>query len=84
MTVILVGVGLIVGFALGAVLGFGSYHLGRMTNKYLPIYKANDNEKGKLKALSEAKRLNAEVEALRTAYMGGVQLDRDSYLAGEK
>lgn len=84
MTIILVGVALIVGFALGAVLGFGAYHLGRQTNKYLPVYKVNDNERQRTKALAEARKIEAEVAAMQTAYLGGVQLDRESYLAGSK
>lgn len=84
MTVVLVGVALIVGFALGAILGFGSYHLGRMTNKYLPVYKAQDNEKKHNAALALAAKQAQEVAALQTAYLGGLQLDRDSYLAGAK
>ena len=85
MTVVLVGVALIVGFMLGAPIGFFSYHFGRMgVNKYLPIYQAKDHEKKRMAGLAQAKKLEEEMAAMQTAYLGGIQLDRESYLAGAK
>ncbi len=85
MTVVLVGVALIVGFVLGAPIGFFAYHFGRMgVNRYLPIYKANDNDKKRSAALAQAAKMQAEVAAMQTEYLSGLQLDRESYLAGVK
>lgn len=85
MTVVLVGVALIVGFVLGAPIGFFAYHFGRMgVNKYLPIYQAKDNEKKRNQAMAMANKLAEEERAIQQAYFGGLQLDRESYLAGQK
>jgi hypothetical protein len=85
VTVVLVGVALIVGFTLGAPIGFFAYHFGRLgVNKYLPIHQAKDHEKKRNAAVMAAAQLAEEERAIKQAYFGGLQLDRDSYIAGEK
>ena len=84
MTVVLVGVGLIVGFLLGAPLGFFGYHFCRIGVNRFPAYKAVDHEKQNNQAAKQVATLKQEIANLQTAYLGGIQLTRDSYLAGEK
>jgi len=84
VTLILVGVALIVGFILGAPLGFFAYHFGRIgVNRWLPVYQAKDNEKKRNAAISAAAKLAEEEKALAAAYLGGLSLTRDQYLAAE-
>lgn len=84
MTIVLVTSALLVGFALGAFCGFGAYHLGRMTNKYLPVYKGIDHEKTRNQALQAALKAQQEVADMQRAYLSGIKLDKEGYLAGEK
>jgi hypothetical protein len=85
VTVILVAVALIVGFILGAPIGFFSYHFGRMgVNKWLPVYQAKDHEKKRLAEVSALKKADDEIRQIQAAYFGGIQLTRDEYLAGGK
>lgn len=71
-------------FAVGCVCGVAAYHLSRqVVVAYQPMRKAFDPEKEKLKEKIIAAKASAEIAAIQTSYLGGLQLTRDQYVAAE-
>lgn len=70
-------------FATGAVCGVAAYHLSRtVVVQYQPMRKAFDPEKDKLKVAAVARQMAQDTADLQKSYLSGIQLDRESYLAG--
>lgn len=71
-------------FAVGCACGVAAYHLSRqVVVAYQPMRKAFDPNKEKSRALAAAQKLAQEAAEIQRSYIGGVQLTRDQYVAGE-
>ena len=71
-------------FAVGAACGLAAYHLSRqVVVSYQPMRKAFDPNREKAAAVAKAQKLAQEATELQNSYIGGIQLTREQYLAGE-
>lgn len=71
-------------FAVGTVCGVAAYHLSRtVVVQYQPMRKAFDPTKEKSATVAVARKLAQEAADIQKSYIGGLQMTREQYLAGE-
>lgn len=71
-------------FAAGALGGIAAYHMARVTVvQYQPMRKAFDPTKEKTQAVAVARKLAQESADIAKGYLGGIQMTREQFLAGE-
>jgi flagellar biosynthesis component FlhA len=71
-------------FAVGCACGVAAYHLSRqVVVSYQPMRKAFDPNKEKSRAIAAAQKMAQEAADIQREYIGGLQLTRESFVAGE-
>lgn len=69
--------------AVGFTLGLIAYHQVRLgVTRWMPVYKAHDQSKDRTKQVALAQKLQQEAADLQTAYLSGLKMDQDNYIAG--
>lgn len=71
-------------FAVGTACGVAAYHLSRtVVVHYQPMRKAFDPTKERTATVAAVRQLAQEASAMQKEYIGGLQMTREQYLAGE-